>query len=175
MAVARRIVVDASVARSAGHSPVPGFVSSPCRAVLDAILEARHSIALDEEGLREWKRHRSRYARGWLVRMFARRLALLVGNVRDDHLRARVRESASTSDWKALEKDCHLVETALKADQIVISRDEAVRNLFRQVCPSVEELKPILWANPEKEKERTVEWVRAGAGPERWRWLGPEE
>ncbi|HKH44188.1 MAG TPA: hypothetical protein VKM72_05940 [Thermoanaerobaculia bacterium] len=134
MAAARRLVVDASVARSAGHYPVPGFVSSPCRAVLDAILEVRHSIALDEEGLREWKRHRSRYARGWLVRMFARRLALLVGNVRDDHLRARIRESALTpSDWKSLEKDCHLVETALKADRIVISRDEAVRNLFRQV------------------------------------------
>lgn len=39
----------------------------------------------------------------------------------------------------------------------------------------MEELKPVLWSNPENEEERTVEWVLAGAGPERWRWLGPEE
>jgi hypothetical protein len=172
MAAARRIVVDASVARSAGHNPVPGFVSSPCRAVLDAVLEARHWIALDEEGLREWKKHSSRYARGWLVRMFARRLALLLGDVRDEQLRERVRSCVTKpADRSALEKDCHLVEAALKADQIVISRDETVRNLFKGVCPRLEELKPILWANPEMQEEGTAEWVRAGAKLERARRL----
>jgi len=151
-------------------------VSSPCRAVLEAILEARHRIALDAEGLREWKKHRSSYARGWLVRMFARKLALLLGDVREEQLRERIRESAAKlSDRRALEKDCHLVEAALQADRVVISRDEVVRNLFRQGCSRVEELRAILWANPERGEEGTVEWVRAGAKPEKGRRLGAEE
>jgi hypothetical protein len=175
MAAARRIVVDASVARSAGHNPVPGFVSSPCRAVLDAVLEARHWIALDEEGLREWKKHSSRYARGWLVRMFARRLALLLGDVRDEQLRDRIRSGAAKpSDWKALEKDCHLIETALKADRIVVSRDEVVRRLFKEASSRVSELEHVLWANPEIEDEGAVEWVRAGAKLERARRLAAD-
>lgn len=172
MAAGKRIVVDASVARSAGRVPVPGFVSSRCRAALDAMVEVRHLIALDSEGLREWRKHRSGYAQSWLVGMFARKCVLLLGEVRDEHLRERVRCSAAKpSDGRALEKDCHLVEAALKADQIVLSRDEVVRSLFRGICPKVEELQHILWANPEAEEEGAVEWIRAGAKSENARKL----
>lgn len=173
MAAGKRLVVDASVARSAGRVPVPGFVSGQCRAVLDTILEARHLIALDAEGLREWRKHRSGYAQSWLVRMFARKLTLLLGDVRDEQLRERIRCSAAKpSDRSALDKDCHLVETALKADRIVISRDEIVRKLFKEASSRVAELEHILWANPEIEAEGTVAWIRAGAKLERVRRLG---
>jgi hypothetical protein len=108
--------------------------------------------------------------------MIARKLTLFLDDVRDEHLRERIRGSAAKpSDWRALEKDCHLVEAALKADQIVVSRDEVVRRLFRGICPRVEELRPILWANPEAEEEGTIEWVRAGAKPEKARRLGAEQ
>jgi hypothetical protein len=159
----KRIVVDASVARSAGDKPVPDFMSSQCRLALSAILKAQHRLALSSEGLTEWRKHRSRFARSWLVQMFSRKLVELMGDVRDDALRHQLRSCAlSDSKWRAMEKDAHLVEAALRADRIVISRDERVRALFRAACPSIRELRDILWANPEIEVEQVISWLEAG-------------
>ena len=71
-----------------------------------------------------------------------------------------------------MEKDAHLIEAALKADQIVISRDEKVRSLFKAACLSIRALQSILWANPEIEDEQVISWLEAGAKPEIVRALG---
>jgi hypothetical protein len=172
MPAKKRIVVDASVARSAGQKPVPDFVSARSRDVLEAILRARHRVAFSAEGLAEWREHRSRFARGWLVQMFSRRLTVLLGDTTNTSLRDRLRPCCSSeSKWQALEKDCHLVEAALQVDRVVVSRDEIVRDLFRQACAKVAELRDVLWANPELEEEQVVAWLEAGAKDEQARRL----
>jgi hypothetical protein len=172
MPAKKRIVVDASVARSAGQLPVPGFVSAQSRAVLEAILTARHKVAFSAEGLAEWRKHQSRFARRWRVQMFSRRLVLLLRDTQDEDLRGRLQPCCSTEkEWQILEKDCHLVEAALQVDRIVISRDETVRALFRQACPTVPELQEIIWANPEIKEEQVVFWLEAGAKAEQARKL----
>jgi len=172
MPVRKRIVVDASVARSAGQEPVPEFVSARSREVLEAILRARHKVAFSTEGLAEWRKHRSRFARRWLVQMFSRKLTLFLGDTTDTSLRDRLRPCCSSeSKWQVMEKDCHLVEAALQADRIVVSRDEIVRDLFRQACSRVAELREVLWANPELEAEQVAAWLEGGAKNEQARRL----
>ncbi len=76
------------------------------------------------------------------------------------------------SEKRAVLKDAHLLEAALQADRIVISRDEEVRVLFRQCCPAVKEIRNVLWANPEIEAEEVVPWLEGGARMEASRRLG---
>jgi hypothetical protein len=174
MPARKRLVVDASVARSAGEPPVWDFVSAQCRAVLETILAVRHQIAFSAEGLDEWNRHRSRFARRWQVQMTSRKLVVFLGDIRDEALRGRLEPCCvAEKDWQILEKDCHLVEAALQTDRIVLSRDETVRQLLRQACGAVAELREILWANPEIEEERVTAWIAGGARRDKARRLAP--
>lgn len=168
----KRLVIDASVTRSAGDKPIPGFVSAQCRAVLEVILKTRHSVAFSLEGWAEWHSHRSRLANRWLVRMFSRKLVIQLGDVRDEDLRERLQRCVSDREWRIFEKDCHLVETAFQVDRIVISRDETVRRMFHKACTGVAELRQVLWANPEIGEERVAAWLGSGAKIEKARGLG---
>ena len=89
MPAKKRIVVDASVARSAGQKPVPDFVSVRSREVLETILRARHKVAFSAEGLAEWREHRSSFARRWLVQMFSRKLTVRLGDTTNANLRPK--------------------------------------------------------------------------------------
>lgn len=92
---------------------------------------------------------------------------------RNETLRVSLSQAAfSDSSRTAIEKDAHLLEAALQADRIVISRDEEVRTLFRQCCPAVQEIRNVLWANPEFEAEEVVPWLEGGARMEPARRLG---
>ncbi len=57
----RLLVVDASVARSAGETENP--VSSCCRNALFAILTICHHVVMTEAIQSEWNRHMSRFMR----------------------------------------------------------------------------------------------------------------
>jgi hypothetical protein len=67
----KRIVVDASVARSAGQSQHP--TSSACRDVLDSMLSICHRVVFTQAILDEWAAHQSRYAVQWLAAMKSKR------------------------------------------------------------------------------------------------------
>jgi len=165
----RAIVVDASVAGRAGSLPSSSG-SSPCRSALEAIDEAEHRAVFSRESLDEWKRHG--FARGWFTHMVAARRIELLGEVRNDRLRAKLLPCASSeSKRKAMDKDAHLLEAALQADRIVISCDEIVRALFQEACSTVQEIRAIHWANPEIESEEVVPWIRDGARAEAKRRL----
>jgi hypothetical protein len=69
-------------------------------------------------------------------------------------------------------KDCHLVEAALDADQIVISLDDKVRFHFQTISQTIQEISLIVWVNPDKPEEGTIAWLEAGAEPEKHRQLG---
>jgi len=64
------------------------------------------------------------------------------------------------------------VEAALAADLIVVSLDETVRGLLKGVSAQVTEVRPVTWANPDKEDEGCIAWLEGGAEVEGHRQLG---
>jgi hypothetical protein len=63
----------------------------------------------------------------------------------------------------ALRKDFHLVQSALATGQILISNESHLPNHLRASCGSVPEFLRIFFANPEKEQEECIDWIKAGA------------
>ena len=72
-------------------------------------------------------------------------------------------------------KDIHLIETALAADEIVSSLDEAVRGHFKRICDPISEIQQIVWVNPTNPDEGCIPWLREGAKAEDERKLGYNE
>ena len=73
---------------------------------------------------------------------------------------------------EAMVKDLLLIEAALASDDTVVSRDDAVRDLFRANLNRVRALSRIVWVNPDRDEEEPIVWLRAGARAERHRLLG---
>jgi predicted nucleic acid-binding protein len=172
MPASKRIVVDASVARSAGSGEKENQFSGPSRATLKAI-EGHHQVVFSMECFHEWSRHERGFARRWRRRMVARKRVVFLGETVDDELREALAGTVELErDRRAIRKDAHLVEAALQTDRVVISRDEIVRSLFRQCCPKVSQIRNVLWANPENEAEQVAHWLKGGAKEESARRLG---
>ncbi|EFO81349.1 hypothetical protein OSCT_0784 [Oscillochloris trichoides DG-6] len=74
----------------------------------------------------------------------------------------------------AIRKDLHLLSAALMADEIIISSDEALRNLLRTFCLYAIRVKSIMYANPTLEQDYVIEWLRNGAVPEKKRRIGTD-
>ncbi|MFL6276724.1 MAG: hypothetical protein ACJ74G_16165 [Blastocatellia bacterium] len=171
--VSKRLVIDASVARSSGDENAVFPTSKRCRDFLLATLDICHQAVMTEAIRDEWNRHQSRFARGWRVSMVARRKLHIIDVALDDHLRERIRRVATrTQDRETMLKDAHLLEAAIATDQVVISLDETVRVLFVTAAIRVGEIRRILWANPDKIEEDCVSWLERGARSERRRQLG---
>ena len=166
-------MVDASVARSAGGERAPEGPSRRCREVLEAILLIGHRAVFSPECHAEWRKHQSRYSRRWLRRMDSRRRVIRTESGPDHGFRARLlRLADSESARAAMEKDAHLVEAAIQHDRIVLSRDEAMRGILRDVAAEIGEVAQILWANPALEDDGVLVWLEGGARVEAARRLG---
>jgi hypothetical protein len=171
--MSRRIVVDASVARSAGETEHP--VSAACRDFMLTMLTVCHQVVLTVEIEREWKKHGSNFAVIWLAAMRRRRkvvhvvpdaeVARLLGSAVDRCSLDPVRQGA-------VRKDMLLVLAAWEADKAVASRDDRMRDLLASLVTEVEGLAGVVWVNPAAAAEGPLEWLRAGARPERDRRLG---
>jgi hypothetical protein len=167
----RRLVIDASIAHSAGESGV--FRATACRELLVCVLSVGHRVVMTAEIVVEWEKHRSRYASAWLVKMT--RLQKIEQLEPGEHAALRGTMQDITSDvgiLRAMLKDLHLIEAALAADRIVISLDEKARGHFSNVSAAVDELKQILWANPVLKQEKVVIWLENGANMQKSRLLG---
>jgi hypothetical protein len=173
----KRIVLDASVARSAGSGPIPGRR----RAVFNAIEKQDHFVVFSRECLAEWKDHAQEFARGWLTRMISSKRWIHIADTRDDQLRSKLSDAASNMHRdpaacdrrrREMDKDAHLLEASLLTDRIVISLDEEVRGFFRMASAEVQEIARVMWANPEIEEDQVVPWLDRGARVEKARELG---
>jgi len=121
----------------------------------------------------EWNKHKSAFARQWLVSMTARKRVVRVEPELLEELRQRLQKIAgSQKDADAMLKDFHLIEAALVTDQTVIALDEIVRALFSTSCHAVGQMKSVVWVNPDKPEEQSFAWLEAGAEPEKHRQLG---
>jgi len=171
---ARDLVVDASVAGAAGGLDAKHATAVRCRDFLAAMLaQTSHSLVLSFEIEREWDDHQSGFARAWRRSMDARRRVVRTVVLPHQQLRRGV-ENCPVSDAakEAMVKDLLLIEAALASDDTVVSRDDAVRDLFRANLNRVRALSRIVWVNPDRDEEEPIVWLRAGARAERHRLLG---
>lgn len=171
--VSRALIIDASVARSAGGEEATYPTSKNCRDFLKMCLTLSHRVVMSTPINDEWNKHRSAFARTWLVSMVARKRVLRVEIPEDAELRQAVqRVAASQKDCDAMLKDCHLLEAAVATERTVVALDEIVRALFRSSCQVIGEIRSVVWVNPDKEEEQPIPWLEEGADPEKHRQLG---
>jgi hypothetical protein len=169
----RRLVIDASVARSSGDENATYPTSKRCRDFLLATRETGHQAVMTPGIRDEWNKHQSGFARRWRVSMLARKKLCIANVARNDELREKIeRTAAKEKHRKAMLKDMHLIEAAMATDRVIISLDETVRALFSEAARGVSELRIVLWANPDKTEEGCLVWLEAGAKAETRRYLG---
>jgi hypothetical protein len=165
------LVIDASIARAAGETEHP--VSSACRSFLQEVLNICHRVVLTPEISAEWKKHRSKFAYGWLASMWARKKVVRPAIVENAELRRTIQSLELTDRAReAILKDIHLVEAAFATDHAIASLDETARRHLRLIAEHVESLKSLVWVNPAKDDEHTTDWLRQGANAEEVRQLG---
>ncbi|MEP7338733.1 MAG: hypothetical protein ABI977_13435 [Acidobacteriota bacterium] len=170
--ISRRLVIDASVARSSGGEDATFPTSKHCRDFLKAALSICHCIVLTPEIQSEWHKHQSNFARRWLVSMFARKKVEQVGSVANQNLRDKIHAAAENEKTRAaMLKDVHLLEAAMATDETIIALDEIVRELFAKASKSVGEIRSVIWVNPDKADEKSLDWLEGGAKAEKKRRL----
>ncbi|MEW6378446.1 MAG: hypothetical protein AB1611_02430 [bacterium] len=169
----RRLVIDASVARSAGGDEATNLQSQCCRNFLQSILDICHRMVMTPQIISEWNRHQSNFARMWRVSMMARRKVDFLNDIQNSELSEKIKLVAvKENDVEAMLKDFHLIEAALASERTIISLDEIVKKLFAAASGSIGELKNVVWVNPAKEDEHPIIWLQDGAKAEKDRQLG---
>jgi hypothetical protein len=141
----RLLVVDASVAQSAGETEHP--VSSCCRDSLLAIRTICHRIAMTAEIQDEWNRHMSRFTRKWLTSMWARKKVHPCEGVQLNDV-DNASDGLSATEQDGLRKDLCLLEAACAADGIIVTRDDAIQLIWHKCHDRIGVPKPITWINP---------------------------
>ena len=127
--VSRRLVVDASVLRSAGGKP--GH-SAHCRQILVDVLARGHGAVTCPEIRDEWNRHQSTFARKWRVDMVSnKRLHVINIDVHRQRIAEQIDELQDVSSAKltALRKDVHMLAAAAHADRVIVSCDTSLKTL----------------------------------------------
>ena len=146
------LVVDASVVRLAGETEHP--MSSSCRECLESIRLICHHVALTPPVWEEWKRHMSRFSRKWLRSMAARKKhpeTVILARVPLD-MRAY-----PTPAREQIEKDLCLLQAALAADRILVTRDDRLKVALEQRPDGVVLLRSIRWINPVQDGAKAIE------------------
>ena len=105
--------------------------------------------------------------------MHSRRRVILAGAFEDEGFRGRLLSLASSESVREeMEKDAHLLEAALQHDRIVLSRDDAMREILRGIAAEIREVAQIFWSNPAVQEEGVLAWLEGGAKAEAARRLG---
>lgn len=156
------LVIDASVARSAGETEHP--VSSACRQTLTSVLKICHKMVTCKEIDIEWKNHQSNFALKWRAAMQSKGKIVRIQISEDSALPDKLKQlNLSHKKTSAMLKDAHLIEAARQTGLRVISTDETVRALFQSAAMRIDELKSICWVNPTSEIDNCLEWLNEGA------------
>ena len=168
----KRLVIDADVAQASGSDTATDPRAKDCRDFLQKVLSLCHRVVMTPEISDEWKGHRSRFARRWLVLMKSRKKVCRVEPPANEVLLDKIEKTATSEKaLKDMRKDFRLLEAALATDQAITSCDETVRRHFTQAAQSVDEIQDIVWVNPERTEEQPLPWLRDGAQPEAHRKL----
>jgi len=153
------IVVDASVAHSAGGEDATHAQAIACRDGLQIIYEVELRLVMSRALYDEWSKHCSRYARKWLHRMFGHRRVAQLEPAEHQPTRIALLKFLSHSEQATLLKDLLLVDAALAANGNILSLDDRTRHLLVKLAPHVRQLRALHWASPNT--EGCLNWLRA--------------
>jgi hypothetical protein len=171
--VSRRLVIDASVARSATLAENPTSIS--CRRFLEVLLNVCHKVVLSREIEQEWQdvalrihnradEVRVRFLKNWMLAMGRKGKLLRPAIGRDAALRSKINHlGLPGSSRQEIEEDLHLVEAALAHDRIVVSRDDSVHELLRSITGNCVEIRKVVWCNPVTLADEVLVWLSNGA------------
>jgi hypothetical protein len=161
----RRLVIDASVARSASQSSGSSSKrGSCCRDFLLKVLKDCFHVAMTCDVYDEWKVHESGFARTWRISMVARRKLHVADASANATLDSRVLATTNIdTEQFEMDKDLHLIRAAMQTDNCVVSLDNVARDLFVAAAAAVKEISGIDWLNPETEFDGIVDWLDRGA------------
>lgn len=185
----KRLVIDASIASAAGGpaeltASLPSLSDDPepdryrsrrCRRILLEVLRICHRLVLTDDLREEWSRHRSRFARRWLARMVTKDKVERLDVTQAPDLQEDIDDFADgvSDDFEVIEvyrhemqKDRHLLEAALAADEMILSLNEKDRRRFAKACDDISSIRTIVWSNPERDEDSCLDWVQQGASPE---------
>lgn len=156
----RRIVVDASVARSAGGEDAAHGTAQSCRDVLLSIRSAGLRIALSIPIREEWHRHQSRFARKWLVSMYSRKRAEQIDHDPPSDLLAVIGNALAGDVQPIVAKDFLLIDAALKTDGRIVSLDHRTLNHLKGICETIPALRFLFWGIADAV---CIQWLTDGA------------
>ncbi|MBN1900689.1 hypothetical protein JW926_05105 [Candidatus Sumerlaeota bacterium] len=141
----RLLVIDASVARSAGETEHP--VSMSCRVFLQDIKKICHKLVMTSSIHKEWKRHQSRYTTKWLSAMIAKKKFKYLEESVLPNIDINL-SKVNIANRCALKKDLLLIKAAISSDGVIITTDKKIINIFSKYTEQIKTLKTIRWINP---------------------------
>lgn len=169
----RKVVVDASVARSCSTTQSPP--APECFTALGAIRESALLVSVSAELDAEWRRHASRYFWKWLGDMTSRRRVSIDALVRVQEIGGRLRRLAGPAEAEAVEKDAHLAAAGVEHGGRVLSLDGKMRDKLARIATADaqwHELGLVHWADPSiDDGDGLCAWLRSDAPDETTRQL----
>ena len=79
----KNLVIDASVARSAGGEDATYPTSVNCREFLKAVLDRGHKMVMTSDIKKEWDKHQSTFTDIWKRKMIAKKRFVYIKELRD--------------------------------------------------------------------------------------------
>jgi hypothetical protein len=163
----KKLVIDANLALGSSdpmYNPMSEVDGDMNRRCLDAVWEEGHFAVFNRQLRGEWRKHASRSAIKWLQTMELKSRTVDEEGESFSNLLAPACNCLSSDRHKAdLEKDFHLVRSALATEQTIISREMNFPIFIANACPTVHELASLYYANPDIEGEACRLWIKAGA------------
>lgn len=163
----KQLVLDASLAAGSNDlmfNPTGDIAGDRNRRCLQAVWEEEHFAVFNRQLQREWRDHAGAFARAWLQRMAQKnRVVWEEGGEFSDLKHPACSCQVSEVHGSALEKDFHLVQSALSTGQLIVSNETKLPKYIAVACGSVEKLLALYYGNPVVEGEECRLWIKSGA------------
>lgn len=169
----RTLVIDTSIARSAGTTENP--ISKACRDFLEEVAHVGHYISVNSSLVLEWQKHRSGFSLQWLGAMQRRGKVKFVlceeSRIKDLSACVDSTDLITSKQKDAVRKDFLLLHCAWASDELIASMDERMRSLLATISGELPIIGSVVWVNPVRSEDMALDWVKSGARTEQSRKL----
>lgn len=163
----KQLVLDASISMGSSdqmYNPTGDILGDRNRNCLQTVWEEEHVAVFNNELRIEWRKHASPSATAWLQRMAQKgRIIVEEGNAFFELLAPACDCQPTESQKAAIEKDFHLIRSALATGQLIVSNETRLPRYVAVACVSVPKLLELHYGNPALEGEACRLWLKAGA------------
>jgi hypothetical protein len=166
----KQLVLDASVAFGSSDrmfNPVGDVAGDQNRKCLEAVRDEEHVAVFNRQLQQEWRTHMSPFARQWLQFMTRKGRTL----IEEGDSYSRLKEPAclcqgAAEQRTALEKDFHLIQSALATGQLILSNETKFPRYVANACQMVPDFLQLYYGGPVVEGEVCRLWIKGGAEKE---------